>query len=343
MLHIILLILKIAGFLILGILGLILLALLIVFFVPVRYRIKASGNNTPESIQAELTASWLLHLISGRVLYENGEVSWRFRLAWKCYDENQADAAVTIEPKKAAEGKSKLSQAVEESAEEETTREEAAHEEGQEEQAACEDTAQEGSTCEEVPREKTIQAEAICGDAVKEESAQQDKVAESEPRTEKSRKRRQKKPSLWERLKKFWEKIKYTFHKICDNIRSLEKKKDKLVAFAENEVHKNALERVLKELRRLLWALRPKKAEVRVEYGFADPALTGYTLAAASIIWPVFEDHVQIKPDFENRVLKGDAYVRGTLRAIHVLVLAWNLLLDKNVRTTYRHIRKFKL
>lgn len=310
MLHIILLILKIAGFLILGILGLILLALLIVFFVPVRYRIKASGDNTPESIRAELTASWLLHLISGKVLYENGELSWWFRLAWKRYDENAADTAVRAEPEKMAERKAKPSR----------------------------DTKETSQTVE------TAGKEAVEEESMSEESsAEQDKIMESEPRKEKNGKKRRKKPSVLERLKKFWEKIKYTFHKICDKIRSLEKKKDKLIAFAENEVHKNALERTLKEIRRLLWALRPKRADVRIEYGFADPALTGYTLAAASIIWPVFEDHVQIKPDFENRVLKGDAYVRGTLRAIHVLVLAWNLLLDKNVRTTYRHIRKFKL
>lgn len=166
--------------------------------------------------------------------------------------------------------------------------------------------------------------------------------SQPQPVQKKARKRKQKQ-SLYERLKKFWEKIKYTFHKICDNIRALGKKKERLSAFVRNEVHKSAFFKVMRELQRFLQTLRPRKAEIYAEFGFTDPALTGYVLALISMIYPFVGECTEIRPDFEHRILRGRIYVKGRIRAVHIVVFALRLLTDKNVRTTYRHIRKFKL
>ena len=61
------------------------------------------------------------------------------------------------------------------------------------------------------------------------------------------------------------------------------------------------------------------------------------------MIYPVIGEFTQLQPDFERRILKGNAYIEGKFRIMYVLITAWNLIWDKNVRTTYRHIRKFKL
>ena len=66
MLHILFLILKIAGFLLLAILGLIILLLLSVLLVPVRYRGQGSFYEKPEGV---FRITWLLHLFSVRVSY----------------------------------------------------------------------------------------------------------------------------------------------------------------------------------------------------------------------------------------------------------------------------------
>lgn len=151
------------------------------------------------------------------------------------------------------------------------------------------------------------------------------------------------KQSLYERLKGFWEKIKYTFQKICDNIRSLGKKKERLTAFVRNEVHKSAFFKTVRELRRFLKTLRPRKAEVYAEVGFADPAVTGYVLALISMIYPFIGEHTEVLPDFEHRIFRGRIFVKGRIRALHIVSFVLRLLMDKNVRTTYRHIKKFKL
>lgn len=81
MLHIILLILKIIGIVLLCILGLVLLAVCCALFVPVRYRIEVTREeaegNPPVVIRAKVT--WLLHLVNILVCYP-AEVYVRVRI-----------------------------------------------------------------------------------------------------------------------------------------------------------------------------------------------------------------------------------------------------------------------
>ena len=78
MLHVLFLILKIIGIILAVLLGLILLLLLLVLFVPVRYR--AYGIKKGGECRAEAKLSWLLHLISIPISYQNGELSARLRI-----------------------------------------------------------------------------------------------------------------------------------------------------------------------------------------------------------------------------------------------------------------------
>lgn len=301
MLHIILLILKILGFLILGILALLLLILLFVLISPAVYRLEVSGEDTLESVRGEIKFHWLFHLISGRVTYGDSGFDWRLRAVWKHFDSG--------------------SEAWEEDA-------------GEQEPVQPEVTLDSGKQ-EEKPVQPTPPR--------REENDRPEETHTPKPKKQKKTEQKKKeKSSPFEKLKRFWGKIKYTFQKICDNIKSLIKKKDRLTAFVEDEVHRKAFFRAVKEIRRLLGTLPPKDADIRLKFGFSDPALTGYGLALISMIWPFVGEHTQIEPDFENKVFRGRACIKGRIRAVHAVILAWNLLLDKNVRTTYTHIRNFK-
>ena len=76
MLHIILFILKLIGFLILGILALLLLLTAVFLLAPFVYRAEFSADNSPESIRGSIRFHWLMHLISGHVSYEDGTFTW---------------------------------------------------------------------------------------------------------------------------------------------------------------------------------------------------------------------------------------------------------------------------
>ena len=118
-------------------------------------------------------------------------------------------------------------------------------------------------------------------------------------------------PRIYERFRKIPEKIKYTFRRICDKISTLKKKKERIAAFLRSSTHQNAFSRLIKELKRLFHFLKPSDASVDLEFGFSDPAYTGYTLAGISMIYPMIGEYAQIKPDFEHKVLKGKCLYQG--------------------------------
>lgn len=311
MLHIILLILKIIGFLILGILALILLLTVIFLLAPFVYKLDFSVDNSLESMKGRIRFHWLMHLISGEVSYEGGSLEWKIRAAWKKFGTDETDT-VTAEPQ---ESPAEITDRMTAKRSAEKT----------EEEIRSENT----DSRSERPRRS--------GDVSPERSTR------SEEDRSGHRTGSKKTSGLYERILKIPEKIKYTFRKICDKIRSLKKKKDRIEAFLKNETHQNAFSRLIKEIKRLFHFLRPSDASVDLVFGFTDPAHTGYTLAAISMISPMIGEFTQLKPDFEHKVLKGEAYIKGKIRVLYAVIFAWNMLFDRNVRTTYRHIRKFRL
>lgn len=78
MLHILLIILKILGILLLVILGIVLFLLLAILFLPVRYQ--AEGQKDAKSLRGSAGLSWLCHLISFKVRYEEGKNDYSVRI-----------------------------------------------------------------------------------------------------------------------------------------------------------------------------------------------------------------------------------------------------------------------
>ncbi len=332
MLHIIFLILKIIVFLVLGIIALVLLLTAAILLSPLVYRLDLSAEDGIESINGRVRFYWLMHLIAGEVVYRNGTLVWHFRAAWKKFSSEAENDSVPP-------GNAETDDAV--------IKDTTIHDEN---------TAVHESVLPDLQEEIPIQPEPH----TEEDSAVPDKPRDeipdnkahykSPPKPQKNMRQERKKagqvnkaPNLYERFVKFLDKIKYTFRKICDKIRALGKKKDRISVFLKNETHQNAFSRTVRELKRLLTFLKPSKASVDLEFGFSNPALTGYTLAGISMIYPVIGEFAQINPDFEHKVFKCNCFVKGNIRLIYGLIIALNMLLDKNVRITYRHIRKFRL
>ena len=320
MLHILLLILKIIGLIILILLGFLILAAVLLIFSPVCYRVRLSAGETLESLEGEAGFHWLFHLLSGEFFFDNGEVRWWFRAGWRRFG-NERDASAGSDSTKVqkTEGADK-------------TKEEKRREDDR-----------------KPPVTEKMEKEPV-RDEVKTENVQKAPLVNVKQNAEKTvklsdrpKKSSKKDKTLGGRITKWIEKIKYTFQKICDKIKSLDRKRERLQAFITNEIHKKAFSRLLREIRGLLRRLRPRRAAIDITFGFEDPSTTGYTLAGISLIYPVIGEYTNLTPDFEHRVLKGNLFIREKIRLVYFLIFAWNMLLDRNVRTTYRHLRKFKL
>ena len=334
MLHILLLVLKIIGIIIAVILGILVLLILIILLVPVRYQGEAAADGTWKGISAKIKVHWFFHLIAFSAEYKDEAFFWRLRIAWKKMGTDSGDGQ---EP--AVEEKTEIRQepAVEEKTE---VRQEPAVEEQAEYKEKEEVSADEAGTEDRLEKEEKTDTkteenvERLLQKPEKNEEESQIPPADEET------------PFLFEkiagRLRAFFQKIKYTFQRLCGKIKTLSEKKEKVKEFLTDEVHRRAFQKTKTEFSRLMRRIRPKKLKGTVHYGFEDPYHTGQVLAALGVVYPWLGEAVSVYPDFEKRILQGDLYVKGTVRALYVVLLIWKLVWCKDVRTTYHHIRSFE-
>ena len=320
MIHILFLILKIIGWILLFLLAILLLLILTILFYPVKYRFSAKGENTLDTLVADGKVSWLFHLISGSASYEHGELQWKLRLAWKKFASSEEEQNETSE-------KSVVPEPLEKEPLEDEKKSEI-KDNPPEKDVKIEKASEKGTKIEKEPkREKGSKIEKEPG-------------IEKESGTEKTKVREERRSESVQTESKL-KKIKYTFQKLCGTIKKAGEKKEFLTAFLTYEKHQRAFEAVKKELCHLLHVLKPKKLQANVAFGFSDPSWTGYMLAFLGSIYGLIGEYVQIQPDFEERKLEGNASAEGKIRVIYFAVPAWKLFWNKDVKITYKHIRKY--
>ena len=312
-LHILLIILKIIGIIIAVLLGLILLLLVILLCVPVRYRMEASmpGEIKESTVRGRVT--WLLRLIRIDASFEEQELKWRVRIAWKSFGS---------EPKKEVTH-----------GEENTDREETRKEQ------RVESSSRLSKMEEESEEEKrTVESSKTVPENVEKGTGE---------KTEKSPESIPEKAWRFEKIKctivKFCDKIKHTVGHAEEKLESLSEKKDKIIKELEDPVHQKAFSKAKKETGKLLKRWKPKVIKGTVCFGFEDPCHTGQALAAFSIIYPFIGEFLSIEPNFERRILKGDVKVRGGFRMVPLVCFLWNLVWCREIRKTYHDIREFQL
>ena len=212
MVHILLLILKITGLVLLILLAFILILLLTVLFTPLRCTLKAGIDNSPESAQGSVRFHWLFHLISGEASWQDGELTWHFRAAWKKYsnaDEPVPDPVKTEDPTPKAK-------------------------------EAASAPAREGTPAD-VPAEKTVDPENNDRQEKRNKERPDDNRAGDEPikSSERSKpaagpqagKKSSRVMQFINRVKSAFQRIKYTFQRLCDKIKALENKKERISRF----------------------------------------------------------------------------------------------------------------
>lgn len=300
MLHILLMILKIVGILIAIILGLLLLAMLILVFAPLQYRLDGSCKGTLDTAEVNLRFIWLYRILGGYFIYRDGTPDWQIWILWK-----------KLHVKKESEN-------------------------------VKSDLPQNKEMCQEKSQEESNDHPAIVSEEVSEQKDKPESQAEKKSKVEESV-TKEKNHGWIEKIKKIFYKIKYTFRKFCDKIKIIAEKKEKLIEFLADEIHQNAFVKLKEELMRLLRFLKPKYLSGYVRFGFEDPSLTGKVLAWLSMFYGMYGEHLILQPDFQEKVLEGELHVRGKVRASYFLIVLFHIWRSKEIRTTYQHVRKFKL
>lgn len=150
-----------------------------------------------------------------------------------------------------------------------------------------------------------------------------------------------------EKGKSFFEKWKRKLSLIPEKIEKLkmswDKKMDKLKAVKEfwnDEVTKEVKKRLIVTGKKLLLHILPRKWKGRIEFGLEDPYVMGQILMVCGILMPIYEDKLEIKPDFEEEKLSGSFSLKGHIIPGYLLFQCLSLLLNKKIRITYKKGKK---
>ncbi len=370
MLHILLLILKIIGIIILVLLGLFLLAVGSVVFVPVRYRAHALYD---EKACAQAKLFWLFHLVYLKAdLSTESRFHLVVRIAGITFFDNQKPKKPKV--KKEKKTKKKPEKKTDTKTEENPEKKSDAKTEENPDQKLEAKTV---TKPEQLPDHGlTSGEEPISEDTHISGQPEEPPVSESAPAAEDAQKQSDSQnetqkdehtinePEAQSFAGRFFLKIKNIVNQITEKIKSviasikgffngLADKKNKLLSFLTNigakkngilailtdEQNRTAFLKVKKLLFRILRHLQPTMLSIRLNFGFDDPAATGYALGLLSLLYPVYTDHIQLYPDFENQVLKGECTARGRLRASVFLFVVCQLIFDKDVRRIIKSFR----
>ena len=121
--------------------------------------------------------------------------------------------------------------------------------------------------------------------------------------------------------------------------RRLKRKWESVKKFFRSKMFREALLQAKKEVLYFLKKAAPKKVTGTVRFGFDDPALTGEALGILGMIYGKLPKDLSIQPDFEQEILRGDVQMKGSFQAVTAAGIALRLFRDQNLRKTIRHFK----
>ncbi|WP_292146274.1 DUF2953 domain-containing protein [Butyrivibrio sp.] len=318
---------KILGIILLCVIGFILVLLLLILFVPVRYRIDSSiprtdldGGFDAEKVYAKVSFSWLLHILSGGIVYpENKQFEVRLfgiRIFPLRKKNEKADNKDNKDEGKPSSGVVEMSNIPEsdhvEAAKEETDSVET-------------DTAE----AEVSEKEETNSSdEAAAG-------KESDEEASDEPRSFLD--------VLWNIIDKVtniletpqnvFEKIQYTISRVCGKISMIK-------TTIENDIFKRAFDLVKRKLLRIIKMILPDKCNIRLGLGIGDPAQTAELVGIFGAMYPFLFNKVSFEPDFDEKVIEMDAHLKGHITVFTIVYSAAVCFFNKDVKKVIRRFKK---
>ena len=311
MLHIILTILKILGCILLGVLALILALILIVLFVPFKYEMSGKYYGSPEGT---VKFTWLFGAL--KVIGEFKDKNIRARVSF--FTRSLLD--IPKEPE--------VSQ---ETPEDDFSELEELFEEMQSGQETIVPDDQKPSEPVKTKDKPVVS---------KEEPVRKEPDTLKKEKIKTSREKIEEKP---ESSSETWmDKIDHTLQKLKQKLESLSKNKEKISRFINAECTQNSIRFAKKALWSVFMYIRPKKISGYLHFGLGRPSDTGKVLGYASIFYALYGESVVLNPDFEQEIIEGDLYIKGSI-PLYIFVY-WGLrsLLNKDIRNLVKYIRNMK-
>lgn len=318
MIHIIGLILKITGSVLLGVLAMVIGILLFVLFSAIRYQIDGEKNGKPKG---RVKITWLLRILSVNAVYQEAllvQVKLLGRTVWKLdgrlNQEKPPDAAGGKEPGPIPVPKP----ANAEEREDFRPKEEAAAKEEFSPGAAWDREASDPSP--DQPAGKKVS----------------DTPDKGFNRIQKAkdlvltwiRKLRQ----LIENLQEKKEQIQGKISRAQEKWEWAREKWETVMELAGDPANRKSLQLILKQLKKIIRHPLPRKGQGDITFGLEEPCQMGQVLSAAALLYPFTHSFLTLHPVFNEKVLEGEIHVKGRIRLGVMFGYVLRLLFDGNIR-----------
>ena len=331
MLHVLLLILKIIGWILLGIIGLLLLLVMLILFCPIRYQadISYQGGKT---LQAKAKVRYLI--LSIRVLYdqsrEKDKLKQEIRLLWFRLGKKKAEEAEREVEHLADEGFDDAWEDIDVDSDmdsDDVVRKMSEKSQKHTEKTLEKPTGESGKTITEIPTITLPDEEPQIFDL----DEPDDLPEEEKKRTGRLKIVCQK---VWEKLKKIWIFIRnHTPGKVAERVAdkiekktaAAKKKLRRLQKFWNLSCTVKTREYLKKYIPRTLKHILPRKVKGYVHYGMDEPYKTGQVTGYLSLLPFVYQKGLSMQPDFEQKVLELDMKLKGRIRLGYLLRIVLNI------------------
>ncbi len=331
MLHVVLLILKIIGIIIAVLLGLIILTVAAVLFVPIRYTAKAQYKDGIPIIQAKVT--WLFHLLRIKCLFNLEEgLNIRIKILFFNLKSSKKDSndEEHIEKKDTKKRRKKKEHSVFDEEEHPFHEEDIFFDKPEE---SIDRTAMENDYKNQAmdSDKKTSDIEINQENIEYEEHLFETGVFEEDVREHEKIKKnifliiKNKIIDIIQKIIALIQKIKVTKETIT--------KKSKEISDMINDPKNREMVAFLwVQVKKLLTILKPKKVEAYIHFGLKDAETTGKAAMYAASLYGFIGKNITIYPDFEQEIIEGNIYIKGSIQLFPIAIIALKVYRNKQVR-----------
>ena len=146
--------------------------------------------------------------------------------------------------------------------------------------------------------------------------------------------------AFFEALRRFWQKLcgipqnienfTLTIKNICDKINMFRD-------FLEHPRVKAAITLVKDHFIKLLRHVFPTKIQGKLTFGSTDPSVTGSVLAILGMTIPFHKNRIAVTPVFEDKnILEGNISLKGRIYGVFLIKTALELYFNKNIKYVIR-------
>ena len=294
-------ILKIIGIVLLSIAGLAIVLLSIILFVPVRYKAVITKDNCEDSnICIKGKVTWLLHIINLNIDYVD-TLEYKLKLGpFKLWPSKKNKSEENFKSESV-----KTKKSIKKNEEKSKPSEEVEGESIEEDFFFEKDRKEEKDTIDELLNDN-------------EEKSLKD---------------------FFRLLVELVKKLKLTVFNIYAKIKNIFDNIEYYIKVAESKEFKESVRLCGREIKRILKIILPRKVKGFINIGFEDPETIGKVFGAYSLIYPWLGKNLVLFP-YNEKVFNGNVRLSGRITLISLLVSAYRVYFNKNIKHTLKMLKK---